>query len=276
MAQDSDVSLKYLFRYSKGILADMLFGPGPREFLNVELPQITNRRIDTVTRCADGMLRHAEFEGENRPNTQRRFTEYYLALHRLFDEHVQLTMVWTGKKRLRMRPVFKTPDLTYRFRVLNIRDFDGDPLLASPDWGDNIMALLTKVDQEKAMDKVDSQLRGLHGEEQQAATVIYWVVSGIIGIEESVRRRTNMITMEEMMKNKIIGPMLRESREIGEAKGAAQGRRAMLGRQLRQRFGAIPARIARRLESATPEQLEAAADRVLTATSISEVFGPRN
>ena len=87
MAQNSDVSLKYLFRYSKGILADMLFGPGPREFLNVELPQITNRRIDTVTRCADGMLRHAEFEGENRPNTQRRFTEYYLALHRLFDEH---------------------------------------------------------------------------------------------------------------------------------------------------------------------------------------------
>ena len=85
-----------------------------------------------------------------------------------------------------------------------------------------------------------------------------------------------MITMEEMMKNRIIGPMLRESREIGEAKGAAQGRRAMLGRQLRQRFGAIPARIARRLESATPEQLEAAADRVLTATSISEVFGPRN
>ena len=86
--------------------------------------------------------------------------------------------------------------------------------------------------------------------------------------------------MEEMMRNKIIGPMLRESREIGEEKGlekgVAQERRAMLGRLLRQRFGVIPARIARRLESATPEQLEAAADRILTAASIAEVFGRRN
>ena len=76
MAQEQDVAMKLMFRYSKGIVAEMLFGRGPKELLNVEQPRVNNPRADMVARCHDGKLRHAEFEIANRADTPRRFAEY--------------------------------------------------------------------------------------------------------------------------------------------------------------------------------------------------------
>ena len=43
MAQDYDVSLKLLFRRSNGVTIQRLLGESIVEWVNVELPRVTNR-----------------------------------------------------------------------------------------------------------------------------------------------------------------------------------------------------------------------------------------
>ena len=279
MAQDQDVSLKLLFRYSKGIVAGMLFGPGSREWINVEQPRVNNPRVDMLARCHDGKLRHVELEGKNRKETPRRCAEYYLGFHRLIGEHVQLTVLYLGKAPCTMPSVFETEDMIYRFRLIVVRDLDGGPLIASDDWGDNILALLTDADRLEVLRRVDQRLRELDGEERTAAVVIYGVVSGIIGIEDQVQERIGMITLEELMENRIFAPLFEQRLQQGFEQGIRQGvklvlerDRARFSRLLTQRFGTIPPDIAGRIASADENELDAAMDRLLSATSIAGIF----
>jgi hypothetical protein len=59
--------------------------------------------------------------------------------------------------------------MRYGFQLLDIREVDGEPLLASDDWGDNLLALLTQVDEERVFLRVEQQIRKLNGEEQETA-----------------------------------------------------------------------------------------------------------
>ena len=68
MAQDQDVSLKLLFRHSRGRVAKRLFGSRVVEWLNVEQPKVNNLRVDMLARMDDGTLRHVEFASKNDPD----------------------------------------------------------------------------------------------------------------------------------------------------------------------------------------------------------------
>ena len=64
----------------------------------------------------------------------------------------------------------------------------------------------------------------------------------------------------------------RQGRQEGVRQGRAQGERALLERQLRRRFGALPPRVGARLGAAAEAELEAWADNVLDAATLDEVF----
>ena len=59
----------------------------------------------------------------------------------------------------------------------------------------------------------------------------------------------------------------------GMERGRVEGERAVLERQLRRRFGRLPPATARRLDRASPADLEAWAENVLDAGTLDEVFG---
>ena len=63
-----------------------------------------------------------------------------------------------------------------------------------------------------------------------------------------------------------------EGIEQGMRQGRAEGERAVLERQLRRRFGRLPAEKAELLQSAPEADLEAWADKVLDARTLNEVF----
>ena len=63
--------------------------------------------------------------------------------------------------------------------------------------------------------------------------------------------------------------------EQGMRQGRAEGERAVLERQLRRRFGRLPAKTVELLQSAPEADLEAWADKVLDARTLNEVFGNR-
>lgn len=263
MAQDYDVSLKLLFRYSKGLIAHALFGDaGVTEWLNVEQPRVNNPRADLLARCGDGKLRHVEIETSNDQGMARRKAEYYLGFWRLLDEHVEQVLLFASQRPLTMSPVFETPTMRFEFRILDLKTWDGESLLASEDWGDNVLALLTAAEQERVLQRVEAQIRKLEGEEQQNAASLFVIISGIMGIEETVVRRVHMI---DIMENKVLGPAIRQ--------GIEQGKTQLLSQQLTTRFGPLPTHAVERLHRASESELSSWADRVLTARTLDDVFG---
>jgi len=97
----------------------------------------------------------------------RRKAEYYMGFWRLLNEHVEQVLLYAGQRPLTMSPVFQTPSMHYEYQILDLKTWDGEPLLASEDWGDNVLALLTPVEQERVLQRVETQIRKLKGEEQQ-------------------------------------------------------------------------------------------------------------
>jgi hypothetical protein len=238
-------------------MARRLFGGPVVEWVNVEQPKVTNLRVDLLVRLEDRSLRHVEVQAKNDPVMARRQAEYYLGFHRLLGEHVEQIVLYIGREPLRMQPVFETPAMRYEFQLLDIRDVDGEPLLASDDWGDNLLALLTPVEQERALMRVEQQIRKLKGEEQETAARLFVIVSGIIGLEEAVVRRLHMI---DIMENKVLGPAI------------LKGEATLLVALLEERFGALPDWVSVKLENAKEAQLMAWGKRVLSAPSLNDVF----
>jgi len=192
----------------------------------------------------------------------RRKAEYYLGFWRLLDEHVEQVLLFASQRPLTMSPVFETPSMRHQFRILDLKTLDGEPLLASEDWGDNVLALLTAVEQERVLQRVEAQIRKLKGEEQQNAASLFVIISGIMGIAKDVARRIHMI---DIMQNEVIGPAIR--------KGIAQGKTQLLSQLLTTKFGPLPDHAVERLHSASESELSSWADRVLTALTLDEVFG---
>jgi hypothetical protein len=120
----------------------------------VELPKVSNPRVDLLARMEDGSLRHLDVQASNDLDMARRQAEYYLGFHRLLDQHVEQVVLYIGRERLKMQPVFETPAMRYEFHLLDMHEVDGEPLLQSDDWGDNLLALLTPVEQERVMCRV--------------------------------------------------------------------------------------------------------------------------
>ena len=119
------------------------------------------------------------------------------------------------------------------------------------------MALLTSVEQERVLLRVEQQIRKLKGEEQDTAARLFVIVSGIIGLEEAVVRRLQMI---DIMENKVLGPAI------------LKGEATMLARLLEKRFGTLPDWVTEKLESAKEPELMAWGERVLSAQTLNDVF----
>jgi hypothetical protein len=257
MAQHYDVSLKLLFHHSKGLLARRLFGGPVVEWVNVEQPKVTNLRVDLLARLEDRSLRHVELQAKNEADMARRQAEYYLGFHRLLEEHVEQVVLYIGQEPLTMRPVFETPSMRYEFQLLDMHEVDGEPLVESDDWGDNLLALLTPVAQERVLHKVEKQIRKLMGEEQETAARLFVIISGILGLEESVVRRLHMI---DIMENKVLGPAI------------LKGEATMLASLLEERFGTLPGWVTEKLGTAKEAELMTWGKRILSARTLDDIF----
>ncbi len=89
-----------------------------------------------------------------------------------------------------------------------------------------------------------------------------------VGAEEG----ETVITTAERLREQGVERGLERGLEQGLERGLEQGRRDVLLRQLRIRFGDLADEYVKRVESADSKRLDALTERVLTATSLGEVF----
>jgi len=100
--------------------------------------------------------------------------EYYAFLVRTHGQHVSQTVLYLGKDPMRLESEFQSPSTTHRIDIVNLRELDAEPLMASDDWADNALAILAKGDRAKAIDVALAALRRMKPEDQSWASGTLW------------------------------------------------------------------------------------------------------
>ena len=135
MAQDYDVVLKLLFRSQSSQAVREIAGGPVKRWLDKELPAIRNTRADLIGETVDGETVHLEFMSENQKFMGLRMVGYYAEVYQACGRHPHQVLVSVGRKKLRMRGHFKSPTMSFRFRVVDLRELDGELFLASNSVG---------------------------------------------------------------------------------------------------------------------------------------------
>jgi hypothetical protein len=162
------------------------------------------------------------------------------------------------------------PGGAFRFHLVDIRDLDGELLLASDNPGDNVIAILARLGSEPdAVQRVLKRVATAPAEEREEALAELLIIAGLRKLVVEVERETNkMPIQEDIMDHEVIGPAIRK----GLAQGRMEGQLALPTRMIEKRFGNIPPAIRKRIAALEPAQLERAGLRLLDAECIEDLF----
>jgi predicted transposase YdaD len=277
--QEFDITLKTLLQLQlqQGALST-LTGLAVQEWLSTDLPEIRARHVDLLGRSLDGSLVHVELQSSNDPDMALRMAEYAFDIHRAYGSFPVQLVLYVGRDRLRMKSAVTGPGFHFQCRIVDIRDLDPEPLLASPLIEDNILAMLTRPGEN--LTTIRTILRRI--EERPPAvrnTALNQIVflSGLrqcTGIIE--REISHMPILMSLMDHELLGPVLRRGREQGLQEGREEGRlegeRRILVKQLTSRFGTLPDTYHSKLVSLDLDALDRISTRILDARTLEDVF----
>lgn len=247
-----------------------LTGTVIKRWLNVELPEIRNTRLDLLGETEDGDLVHVELQSTNDPNMALRMAEYCLAVFRLLKRFPHQVLIYAGEAPIDMEAELHAPALHYSYRLVDIRELDGRRLLESPSVGDNILAILAGVPEiRSAVHQVIERIALLAPGERETAMTRLFILAGLrkVGyiVEEEAKK---MPILNDILDHDVIGREYKRGRE----EGVQHGEITVLHRLIEKRFGSVPSWVENRLTSMSPAQLEDLSVRILDANSIEELL----
>jgi hypothetical protein len=272
-----DVALKRILTRPGSALLHALTGCHRLNWLNVELPKVNNPRVDLLGARPNGELIHLEFQSRNEKELAVRMGEYLFAIAKRYGRVPRQIVLYVGEKRLRMDRSLIAPDLNYRFHLVDIRDLDGEALLASKNLSDNISAVLTRLgEQPGTVREIFRRISSAPEEDRDEALAELSILAGLRRLRGHTEQEgTDMPITEDIMKN----PFIIRFIEFGEERGREQARLEakapqikMLGQLIRKKFGVLPHSARRRLAAMTSDELTATGLRILDAATIDDLF----
>lgn len=269
--QEYDAALKLLLQASASSIVRQATGLHITRWLNVELPRTHMQRADLLGITAEGHLIHIELQSSNDGQMALRMAEYALAIYRQFGKFPKQIVLYVGKPRLRMSaflsgPDPAQPDFAFRYTLLDIRDLDSASLLTSPQIEDNVLAILTRLqDQAAAIRHILQRIATLDESERRALFAQLLIISGLRQLEQVIKEEARkMPVLNSILDHQVIGPAIRQ--------GQQEGRQEILRVMLEKRFGGLPPWAETRLMSLSASELDDIAVRLLDATRLEEVF----
>jgi len=241
---------------------------------------VSNRRVDLLGELPDGKLVHIELQAEapikgagqsrNEKDFPLRMAEYLFGIGRQYGRLPRQVVLYVGEAPLRMKDRVEGPDVSVRFHLVDIRDMDGERLLASPNIGDNVLAVLTGLgEQPQAVRRILARIAAGRSRDRDGALAELFIIAGLRKMEGEARREArNMPILNDIMDNEVVGPLLRQ----GRAEGRVEGQLEILHRLIRKRFGRIPPAAVQRIAALKPAQLNRVAVRLLDAQRIEDLF----
>ena len=274
MSQKYDTAFKLTLQHVDVAMRELV-GSAVKSWKNIEFPQVRNTRADLLLETKVGDLVHLELQSGNSRDMAIRMLEYGLAAlrqHRSFPTQICL---YVGEKPAKMRKKLHHPHLEYSFRLVDVRDLDGERLLKSGKVDDNIVALLTRIaDQRQAVRLVVQRIKRLRQSERQSALDRLVILAGLrkmLGtmVEEEVKK---VPILNNILQHEILGREYKKGRQEGELIGRQKGELTILLRQLKKRFGSVPKWAEERLEKFSAKELEEVSVRLLDAKSIESLL----
>ena len=287
MAQDYDVVLKLLFRSQSSQAVQEIAGGPVKRWLDKELPAIRNTRADLIGETIGGEFVHLEFMSENQKFFDLRMAGYYVEIYQGCGTHPHQALVYVGRNKLRMSGHFKSPTLSFRFRVVDLRTMNGERFLDSAAVGDQILAVLMRLkNPRKAIRRVLATIATLAARDREEALGQLMVICGLRGIETKVEEEIRKVpVLNSLLDHKVLGREFKKGREQGRNEGLEQGleqglergriegEAKLLRRILEYRFKRLPKWATDKLATATPAQIEEWGKRLLEEESLAAIFG---
>jgi hypothetical protein len=261
-----DVALKRILTRPGSVLLAALTGSSSLRWLNVEAPLVRNLRVDLLGESPDGELVHIELQSRNEKDFPLRMGEYSFGVALRHGRLPRQVALYVGSELLRMKNEIVGPGWVFRFHLVDIRDLDGELLLASDNPGDNVIAILTRLGGEpNAVRRVLKRISESPPEERDGALAELSIIAGLRSLTAEVKRKgKRMPIQEDIMDDEVWGPWLLQKR--------ADAQMAMLRKLIEKKFGGIPSRIRKRLDALDPAQIEATCLRLLDAQRIEDLF----
>ena len=268
--QKYDVALKSLLQTSGLFILERLAGVHLARWVNVELPQVQTARLDLLGETDTGELIHFELQSTNDLKMPLRMAEYALSIYRQFGRFPRQFVLYVGKSTLRMSPELLSPNFSFRYELIDVRQIDANDFLLGPASAGNVLAILGRVKKpEDTVREVLSRIAQLPSDQRPLALQQLMILSGLRGLEEFVRKEVQHMPLEiNLLENAVIGPALRQ----GIEQGLREGRLSIIRRMLTHRFGQLPEWVEPRLSILSGEQLEDFSDRLLDTQRLEDLF----
>jgi predicted transposase YdaD len=271
---DYDGTLKLLLRKSANVAIREVVGVPIEHWLDAELPNPRSLRLDLLGEAADRTLVHIELQSTNDRRMAFRMAEYALAIYRVYGRFPQQFCLYVGDARIRMARVLQGPGFSAEYTLIDARTIDGDELLESPAIGDNLIAILTRLrDDKDAIRRILTRIGGLPKGVREEALFQLYELAGL-------RRMAPLVTQEveampvyiDLRKNEVLGPPYKRGLRDGRKQGRREGEMSILRLLIEKRFGALPDWAEERLASKTAAELREMSVRVLDASGIEDLL----
>lgn len=269
-----DTTLKELFQAPPIRLLELIAGAQPIELLTVEYPAVKMRRPDLVFRLPNGEMRHIELQSGNDHAMDWRMLEYYPLLYRQFGGEPVQQVLYVGPGRVRMKGEIRHRNLAFRYEVIDIRQYDAEPLLNSDSPADNLLALLCRNGTDrKAVRRIISRLGKLPEKERIDRLTQLLILSGLRKAESLIIEEAEPMSLQiNLMENDVIREFVLKHGREREERGARFGHAKMLRLQLEQRFGKLPKWTLKLIDGADVETLEDWGLKLLDAERLEDVL----
>jgi len=279
-----DTVLKSLLTGSENSIFRRITGASSGRWLNVELPDVTQTRVDLLFETDDGgsserRLIAMELQSTNDPLLPLRMAEYSLRVYRVHERFPEQYVLYIGSDEMRMPSALVNRHHICRFTIIDIRKWSAQTLLRSPFAADGVMAILARyAERPETIRRILERIVKLEeGRELKAAFSKLMILAGVRKLGEAVRREAkNMPILDDIMDHDVIGPAIRQGLERGLERGNQIGKHeeamAYTRRLLTSRFGALPASVEDRLGRLSTAELEDLGVRILEAGNIGDLF----
>lgn len=289
---DYDTVLKSLLTDSENSLFESITGARRGRWLNVELPNVTQTRVDLLFETADipPRLIAMELQSRNDSLLPLRMAEYSLRVFRLYNQFPEQYVLYVGTDPLNMPSALDGPSHTCRYKIVDIREWDAESLANGPFAADSVLAILGRFSERReTIRRILERIAKLgKGAALDAAFSKLVILAGIRKLGEVVKQEAKtMPILDDIMDHDLLGPAIRQGIAQGLEQGLAQGRlealRAkeearhqealvLIRRQINARFGSISTAHDEQLAKLSVPELEDLGVRLFTATSIANLF----
>ena len=225
-----DIVLKDLLYDMPGSFIYVISGMKAVELLNVELPEVRRRVPDLLLLLDDDSILHIELQAYNDVRMAERMLEYKLLIKQRYkDKEVRQVVVYVGDDKMQMSDSIECEGLSYRFRLMDIREVDCEDMVRSDYISDIIIGSLCRVrDEDRYVERLLRAIRNLSEEEKKdtikkALTLLRLRPILYSKVEKKVKEESMPLTIVEIENDPYYKKGIERGIELGLKQGIEKG-----------------------------------------------------